>query len=137
MVDKSGNRTASCVNYHLVVESHKIIALIVLVLDFHPSIALLLRDDLTCILNNDLMWIKTSHGTDAITTILRLNNLNTIVVPVALGTDLQFRKSAIGAKFWADETVGFITFIKHEAVLAILAATIFNIAKAIRVRFGL
>lgn len=148
MVDEPRNRTAGCVNDHVLVKVHQIITLhalddtctrlksqtylIVLIDCPHAPFTLILCDDLARVLHNDLVRLKCTVAAYTIPSISCLNDLHSnVVFPTSLGTLLKFLEAPVAA-VRSDTTVGGVTFVVHESVLTVFVAASLFIAKASR-----
>lgn len=103
VVDESGNGTSRRIDDHFVVEAHKVVALIrvsrhrrtesssyliLLVHLLHASLTFGLSDDLTSVLNYDLMGLKGSHCTNTVATAFSLHDLDSVIVSVSFSAPL-------------------------------------------------
>lgn len=100
---------------------------IVLVDRSHPFLTLKLSEDLSGVLDNDLVWLKGTIAADAISAICRFDDLDTnIVLTPGLSAMLQALEVSIAA-LGTQSTVPVVTFVEHVAVLAVfVAASIFS-----------
>lgn len=106
---------------------------IVLVLLIHATLTLGLSDDLTRVLHDDLVGLETAVAPHAVSTIRGLENLNTNAESTTLlGTLSQILECAVLAVVLANIAVGVVALIQHDAVLAVLGATIVGLADALR-----
>jgi hypothetical protein len=87
-----------------------------------------LRDDLSSILNDDLVGLECSHSAHPIATIDSVSDLDTIVISITFGSAFELGERTIAAL----STVRVIAFVCHDAIVAGLAATIFWITVALR-----
>jgi hypothetical protein len=94
----------------------------------HSSFTLRLRNNLACVLNYNLVGLKRSHSSYAITTILSVQDFNTIVVSIAFGALFQLGKWSITALFWGKLAVCAVTLIGHDPVVAVFPTAIFYLA---------
>ena len=98
--------------------------LIVLIDSPHPPLALCLRDNLARILDDNLIRLKAPIATHPIATVLSLNDLDANVELAACFTALtETAKATVAAEFFGEFAIRIITFVEHEAVLAIFIAT--------------
>lgn len=97
----------------------------------HTLIALLLRNDLSSVLDNDLIRLKGAIWTYPVPTINGLHDLDAnIVFSTCLASVLQFCKGAVGAQFRANVAIAVIAFVEHKAVHAVFAAAGFRATEA-------
>lgn len=95
--------------------------LIVLVLVFHAIIALILRDNLSCIFDDDLMWFEGSITSDTIATIRCLDHLDSnVVFAPPFVPFLELLEATIAATIGADIAVGIIALVEHMTIKAIV-----------------
>jgi hypothetical protein len=100
--------------------------LVVLVIFIHPSVTFILGDNLSSVLNNDLMRIEAAIRSNTITTILGLDNLDSnSVLAARFPSLLQISKSTVCAPIATSCTIRIITFIKHDSILTIFVTTAF------------
>lgn len=103
--------------------------LVVLVYLGHTALALLLRDDLSGVLHDDLMRLKAAVASHTVASISRLDHLHTDAVFASLGpSSRQIRKGAICAISLSGIAVRFVALVEHDAVLTALAAAIVGFA---------
>lgn len=95
----------------------------------HSSLALFLGDNLTSILHDDLVRAEAAVASHAVATIRRLDDFYTNAILATLGTScLQIGKGSVVADFLAHVAVVLVAFVKHAAVLAVLAAGVVRLA---------
>ena len=91
---------------------------------FHAVITLILSYYLTCIFYDDLIRLKSSICPNAVASIDSFHDLNSNpVFAPGLAPLSQIRKSTICAMIGPNLAVVIVTFIQHETVVAIFAAT--------------
>ena len=108
------------------------IYLVFLVNLLHASLALRLRNDLSSVLDNDLMRLKSSHCTHTVATILGIQNLDAVVIAIALCTLLQLCKRSVVTLLLGQWTVGAVALVGHDAVMTGFSAPVLHIAIALR-----
>jgi hypothetical protein len=91
-----------------------------------------LRDDLSSILNDDLVGLECSHSAHPIATIDSVSDLDTIVISITFGSAFELGERTIAALCCGESTVRVIAFVCHDTIVAGLAATIFWITVALR-----
>ena len=97
--------------------------LVVLVYSPHPVIALILSYNLSSVFDNNLIRLKSTIGSNPITTISCLDDFDSnIILPTSLAALTKVFKTAIGTMFRSDVTVAVITFIEHESIETVLVA---------------
>ena len=98
--------------------------LIVLIGSPHAPLALCLCDNLARILNDNLVRLKAPIAAHAIPTVLSLNDLDANVELAACFAALaETAEAAVPAEFFRKLAIRVVTFVEHEAVLAIFVAT--------------
>ena len=101
--------------------------IVVLVLIVHASFTFLLRDDFTGVLHDDLIGLEIAVAPDTVATVRSLDHFNTNTILATLAaTCCQISKGAIVAMLLSDVAVVVIAFVKHDSVLAVVAAAIFR-----------
>ena len=104
--------------------------LCVLVAGVHSIVALLLGDDFTRVLNDDLVGFKGTVGSYAIASVIRLRHFDTDIVFLfcivfsTFASFLQIGESAICAVFRANVAIMVITFVKHESVETLISTAV-------------
>jgi hypothetical protein len=142
VVDESRNATFGCIDDHVLIERHQVVALagesarivnrtrfktyiIVLVIFVHAAITLIFSDDFTSVLDNDLVRIKASIASNTVTSINSLNDFNTdSVFSTTFSSLLKISKSAVLAMCATCSAISIITLVEHDSVLAIHIASI-------------
>jgi hypothetical protein len=84
-----------------------------------------LGDDLASIFNNDLVGFKGPHGSNPVSLVGGFHDLHTIVVAIALSALLELCKWTVVALVRGELTVGTVTLIGHDAIVACFATPIF------------
>ena len=75
------------------------------------------------------MGFKAAVATHTIASVFGLEHLNTYAVTTALlGSFSEHLESPVLTELFANITVGLITLVQHDAILAILCASIFRSA---------
>src|SRR4051812_17735866 len=98
--------------------------IIVFIVFIHTSITLILRNDLTSVLDNDLMGLKGAIASDAITSICSLYHFDSnSVLATSSPAFLQVRKRTVGAMFAARGAVCIVTFVEHNPILTIVVTS--------------
>lgn len=98
----------------------------------HSLLTLPLGDNLSCVLHNNLIRLKSAITSDAIASIWSLNDLDSyIVLATGLGSVLELIEVAV-TTLWTQSTVAVVTLVEHIAVLTVLVATSFFKAHASR-----
>jgi hypothetical protein len=104
-------------------------AYLVLFVDlFHAPLTFRLCDDLSGVLNNDLMWFKHSHCADTKATIWSVHDFDTIVIAVSLGTSLELSKRTVATYIGSQPTVCVVALICHDTVVAGFTTCILRVA---------
>ena len=98
----------------------------------HAPLTLGLRNNFSRIFDNDLVGLEAPHGSDTITLIFSLHDLNTIIVAIALCALLELCKGTILALLSSKGAVGVVTLVGHDAVVAGFPASILWVAGALR-----
>ena len=105
--------------------------LIILVPVLHPIITLILRDNLTRILHNNLMWFEGPIAANAVTSICSLDDLDAnIVFAPFLVAFLELLKAAVAATLGANIAISIVALVEHVAVQAAAIAAAFVCADA-------
>lgn len=154
MIDEASNRTTRSVDYHILIEHHEVVALGLLsitpvsmgkmsylsiaVLVHHPSFALILSNDLSSVLDNNLVWLECPTGDYAESLLIGLDYVDTdVVLSARLASFFEIRKRSIaaepGIKMFCfrvflflkslDITVVAVTFVKHVFVLTVIVTS--------------
>lgn len=98
--------------------------LIVLVDLIHTSITLIFCDDLTSVLDNDLVSIKAAVGAHTVAAICGLDNLHTNPVFATLASSVfEILESSVGTLLTAKGTISLVTLVEHDSVLAVISTT--------------
>jgi hypothetical protein len=132
VVDESSNGTSRRIDDHFVVEAHEVVALILLVHLLHASLTFGLSNDLTSVLNYDLMGLKGSHCTNTVTTAFGLHDLDSVIVSVSFSAPLQFCERAIPAFLWGESAVCAVALVCHDAIVAGFSAPVLRITVTLR-----
>jgi hypothetical protein len=150
VINEARDAALGGINNHILVKRHEVIALevivspdcklaldkthiIVLVVLIHPAIALIFGDNFTGVLNNDLMSGERAIAANTVATIFCLNYFNSNSVFATTSTTfLQIREGTIRAAIATRSTVGIITLVKHDSVLAVLVTPAFRGAYTFR-----
>jgi hypothetical protein len=107
--------------------------IIVLIVLIHAPVTFIFRNDFSSVLNDDLISIEASIASHSIATINRLDNLNTnSILAAPFTTLLKISKGTVGAILTACSTVGIVTLVEHDSVLAIFITSTFGSAHALR-----
>lgn len=107
--------------------------LIVLVNLVHAALAFLFRNDLNRVLHDDLIWLKAAIAANPVPPVARLDDFHAHAIPAALlGAFLKILEGAVLAMRLADIAVRLIALIEHDAILAVLAAAVFDLADTLR-----
>jgi hypothetical protein len=151
MVDETCNRSAGCVDDHLVVEAHEIIALVrvsyqqpgfqelrstdlISFIDLlHTSFTLLLSNDLTSVFDNNLVRFERPHGSHSVTLVVGFHDLYTIVIAITPCTLFELCKRTVITLVRCKLAVGGVALVRHNAVVASFPAPIFCQAIAVGV----
>ena len=149
MVDEARDGASSCVDNHVLVKVHEIIALsesvlirlhradektylIVLIRGPHPPLALFLRDYLPCILNDNLIWLKAAVTANPVPTVRGFDDFDANVeLAASLAALAQAAEAAVPAELLAQFAVGVIAFVEHVAVLAVFVTASLGGAHAV------
>lgn len=97
--------------------------LVVLVYSPHPMIALFLGYNLSCVFDDDLIWLKSTVGTNPIATISCFDDFDpNIIFPTSFAALTEVFETAISTVFRGNVTISVITLVKHEPVKTVLIA---------------
>jgi hypothetical protein len=103
--------------------------LIILVNLIHSSFAFLFRNNLTRVLHDDLVRPEAAVAADAVASVRRLDHLDSDAVLAASSPpSREVSKCSVRAEGPADIAVCVVAFVKHDSVLAALAASVFRVA---------
>ncbi|KAI6763614.1 hypothetical protein HG531_013002 [Fusarium graminearum] len=92
----------------------------------HAALTLLLGNDFTSVLHDDLVRPEASIASYTVSTVRGLDHLNTnSILSAPVSSCCQIRERTVGAIFLASVAILLIAFIQHNSVLTTLAATIF------------
>lgn len=105
--------------------------LVILVLILHAIIALILRDDLSRIFDDNLVWLEGSIASHTISAIGCLDHFdsNVVFTPPFVPL-LELFEATVIAAISADIAIGIITLVEHVTVKAIVVTSTFERADA-------
>lgn len=90
----------------------------------HPSITFILRNDFTCIFDDNLVRLKATITPDTMPTIKGFNNLNpTIIFPPGLGPLPKIFEAAVCAVVGSNIAVRVVALVEHKSVEALFTAS--------------
>ena len=91
----------------------------------HPIITFVLRNNLACILDDDLVRLKATIAPDTIPAIEGFYDLNPdVILTASLCSLSELFKAAVRATLCSDVTIGVVAFVEHEPVETLLIAPI-------------
>lgn len=103
---------------------------VILVHSAHPPLTLRLCDDLSSILDNDLIRLECSIAADTITTVGSLDDLNADVILAARFRPLLELTEIAIPTFWTQSAITAVALVKHVTVLAVLITASLFLAHA-------
>lgn len=98
----------------------------------HSTFALPLGDDLASVLYYDLMRFKRPHSPYTVASILRVNNLNTVIITISFGSSFELCKWSIATLLGGQPAICRVAFIGHDAVMAVFATPVLGTTVALR-----
>jgi hypothetical protein len=91
-----------------------------------------LRENLSGVLNDDLIGLEGAVAADAVATVLGLDDLNSnVVFASSLGPVFESFEVAVST-LWTQPTVSVVTFVEHVAILTVLITASILLAHASR-----
>lgn len=98
--------------------------LVVFVPVFHALFAFVLRNNLSCVFDNDLVWLKCTIASDTVSPICCLDDFDAdVVLPALFVALLETFKGPIVAVIGADVAVCVVAFVEHVPVQAVVITT--------------
>ena len=105
--------------------------LVVFVHSVHSCLGLFLGDNLTSILDNDLVRLESTIASNAIPPVQRLDDLDAdVVFPALLDSLSQAFEATVPALLFTKSAVAIVTLVEHESIHAITITSSLGLAYA-------